>query len=117
MKNTYQIGEKSNRPWGDWEVLDIDEGYVVKRIRVFPKKRLSLQMHNYRDEHWIIVRGNPSVVIGNEIIQASSGNTFFVAKGEKHRIDNQTDAVVVLIEVQTGIVLDEKDIIRIESDY
>ena len=66
MANAYKRGDKDNRPWGTWEVLDAGDGFCVKRICVTPGNILSLQSHHHRSEHWIIVKGEAVVTLGEE---------------------------------------------------
>lgn len=117
MTVTYKIGEKDTRPWGDWEVIDVGPTYIVKRIRVLPDKKLSLQLHHHRDEHWIIAQGTAQVTLGEKVFDAPANTPVFIPVGEKHRIANLTQEPVVFIEVQTGDTLDETDIVRLEDSY
>ncbi len=113
----YRIGDKDNRPWGDWEVIDVGTDYIVKRIRVLPGKRLSLQLHHHRDEHWIIAEGTALVTVGDETKPTPANTAVFIPALAKHRIANETDTPVVFIEVQAGPELDEADIVRLEDDF
>ena len=113
----YKKGQKDTRPWGDWEVLDAGENYIVKRIRVLPDKKLSLQMHHHRSEHWIIAQGTAKVTLGDKIFEAPANTPIFIEVEQKHRIANETSDTVVFIEVQTGDTLDENDIVRFADDY
>ena len=117
MTVTYKIGEKDTRPWGDWEVIDVGPTYIVKRIRVLPDKKLSLQLHHHRDEHWIIAQGTAQVTLGEKVFDVPANTPVFIPVGEKHRIANLTQEPVVFIEVQTGDTLDETDIVRLEDSY
>lgn len=62
----YALGQSDTRPWGDWRVIDVGPGYVVKRITVRPEQSLSLQRHRHRDEHWLVVTGTAQIVRGGE---------------------------------------------------
>ncbi len=117
MAVTYTKGQKDTRPWGDWEVLDVGENYIVKRIRVMPDKKLSLQMHHHRSEHWIIAQGKATVTLDDKIFTAPANTPIFIEVEQKHRIANETNAPVIFIEVQTGDTLDESDIVRFEDAY
>jgi mannose-6-phosphate isomerase-like protein (cupin superfamily) len=112
----YAVGDRDERPWGTWEVLAVGLTYVVKRITVRPQQRLSLQVHQNRDEHWTFVagRGGRALVRGRWL-DALVGSTFVVRAGEAHRIV-AGDETLVLIEVQTGDC-SEDDITRLEDDY
>lgn len=117
MANNYKRGDHDTRPWGTWEVLDSGNGFCVKRICVTPGNILSLQSHNYRAEHWIIVKGEALVTLGDEKIIKKANESIYIPVGTKHRIQNNTDHTVEFIEVQTGDNLDENDIIRYEDSY
>lgn len=117
MANNYKRGDKDTRPWGTWEVLDSGEKHCVKRIMVTPGNILSLQSHNHRDEHWIIVKGEAVVTLGEEKIAKKENEAIFIPVGVKHRIQNNSKENMEFIEVQTGDTLDEEDIIRYEDSY
>ena len=117
MTVNYKIGEKDTRPWGSWETIDVGANYIVKRIEVNPQGKLSLQKHKYRCEHWIICEGSGYVTL-NETTQLHHTNShIYIEKGQIHRIENRSDTPLVFIEVQTGEILDENDIIRLEDIY
>ncbi len=117
MANLYKRGDKDSRPWGTWEVLETGETYCVKKIRVTPGNILSLQSHNFRSEHWIIVEGEAVVTLGEDKIVKKAGENAYIPVTVKHRIQNNTDKDMVFIEVQYGENLDENDIIRYEDSY
>jgi mannose-6-phosphate isomerase-like protein (cupin superfamily) len=117
LVNEYTMGQKDSRPWGDWEVLDTGEGYAVKRIRVSPGGRLSLQTHEHRAEHWFVVSGTAHVTIGERLLDLAPGQSVNIDIGEVHRIENPGHEVVVIIELQRGAILRESDIVRIEDQY
>ena len=109
--------EKSERPWGRYEVLQEAANYKVKSIHVNPGKRLSYQRHQKRAEHWFIIQGSAEVTLEGKVSQLSSGDTVSIAKGELHRIANIGNDEVIFIEVQTGTYFGEDDIERIEDDF
>jgi mannose-6-phosphate isomerase-like protein (cupin superfamily) len=115
--NDYAAGQRDRRPWGDWEVLDAGPGYAVKRIRVTPGGRLSLQKHQHRAEHWVVVEGVARVTIGAAVRDLAAGQSVDIDIGEVHRIENGGTETVVIIELQRGAVLREDDIERIEDVY
>ena len=117
MANNYQRGDKDIRPWGSWEVLDCGETFCVKRIKVIPGAKLSLQLHHHRAEHWIIVEGTAQVTLGDKVLTKHVDDHIFIPVETKHRIANETDKDVVFIEVQAGDNLDENDIVRLEDIY
>lgn len=105
------------RPWGWFEVLVSDNKYKVKRIHVKPGASLSLQSHNYRAEHWIVVSGTANVVIDDDVKVVESGESVFVPKGAVHRMENLGEIPMVLVEVQTGTYFGEDDIVRYSDIY
>ena len=117
MANNYKRGDKDTRPWGTWEVLDAGDGFCVKRICVTPGNILSLQLHHFRSEHWIIVRGEAVVTLGKEKLTKKANESVYIPAETKHRIQNNTNENMEFIEIQTGENLDENDIVRLEDSY
>lgn len=120
--NTYIVGSSDTRPWGTWCVIGVNNinsqfAYVVKEISVYKQQRLSLQYHNYRSEHWLIVAGNAKVTKDDEDLDVKQGDHVFIPCGCKHRIQNTGQKTLIFIEVQQGTNLYENDIVRIEDDY
>jgi mannose-6-phosphate isomerase len=105
------------RPWGSWHVLDVDAGYKVKRIRVYPGQRLSLQTHRHRSEHWVVVSGTAICTIDDETRTAVPGQSVDVPVGARHRLANPGADMLVVIEVQRGAYTGEDDIVRLQDDY
>lgn len=105
------------RPWGRYTVMDFGPGYQVKQIVVDPGKRLSLQLHHYRAEHWVVVQGTARVTIGQETRTVASNESVFVPVKTPHRLENPGPEPVRLIEVQTGSYLGEDDIVRLDDDF
>lgn len=115
--NTYEVGSSERRPWGTWRVIDSGVGFVVKRIEVDPGAKLSLQLHQGRDEHWVVVEGEAEVTRGADVLRRSTNDSVFITKGTAHRIANTGQGTLVFIEVQVGALLDEADIVRLEDVY
>lgn len=111
------MGESDVRPWGSWEVLDEGLGYKVKRLVVRPHQRLSYQTHAYRAEHWVVVSGRATCVLNGVVRQARPGDYVDVPVGAAHRLMNQHDEPLVVIEVQRGLYTGEDDIVRLDDDY
>ncbi|KIA84207.1 mannose-6-phosphate isomerase [Kaistella solincola] len=109
--------ESGDRPWGKYFVLADEPHYKLKRIEVQPGHRLSYQFHHKRQEQWTIIEGNATVILNDEEISLSYGESIFIPQGAKHRIMNQTNNLVVFIEVQTGTYFGEDDIVRLQDDY
>lgn len=105
------------RPWGDFRVLSKENDHEVKRITVTPGKRLSLQSHNGRSEHWYIVKGQGIVTLNDRSIDIKPGSSIDIPLGAKHRVENTGTNEMVIIEVQTGDDIREDDIVRYEDDF
>ena len=112
-----EIFPKDHRPWGWFESLALGDSFQVKRISVKPGAALSLQSHKYRSEHWVVVEGNATVMIGDDVNNVKQGESVFVPVGVKHRLKNDSDTSIVLIEVQIGSYLGEDDITRYQDEY
>ena len=111
------IIERDERPWGMYEVLAEGSGYKVKRIEVKPGHRLSLQMNQSRNEHWVVVEGDAIVTIGDRQTRLRTNEVALIPALTKHRVANPGTTPLVFIEVQCGSYLGEDDIIRFEDDY
>lgn len=105
------------RPWGTYTVLEESNGYKIKRIEVNPGKRLSLQKHFHRSEHWIVVSGTATVTVGDEKRLVRPNESTYIKAGELHRLENEGKIPVVLIEAQVGEYTGEDDIVRVEDDF
>jgi mannose-6-phosphate isomerase len=109
--------EKDHRPWGFFEILSEEADHKVKKIVVRPGRRLSLQRHRRRSEHWYVVQGNARVQRNEDTIPLASGQALDIPRGAWHRVENPGREDLVFIEVQTGDYFGEDDIERIEDDY
>jgi mannose-6-phosphate isomerase-like protein (cupin superfamily) len=116
MQTKYFAGETDVRPWGRWEVIGTGPGHVVKRISVTPGKRLSLQRHQHRAEHWVFVAGRGLMTLGDSAVPVAVDQHSYIPVREIHRIENTGTEDLVFIEVQTGELLSEADIERIQDD-
>lgn len=108
---------KVHRPWGWYDRIEEGPNFQVKVLHVHPRQKLSLQYHNHRTEHWIVVEGTARITIGEGVKTLGPNQSTFVASGERHRLENATDVPLKLIEVQFGDYLGEDDIIRLEDIY
>lgn len=106
-----------NRPWGTYTVLQDKEGYKIKRIIVKPGKRLSLQKHFHRNEHWIVVSGSATVTIEDKTFTLNPNESTYIKAGQLHRLENQGKLPLIIIEAQVGEYTGEDDIVRIEDDF
>ncbi|MFN2412934.1 MAG: phosphomannose isomerase type II C-terminal cupin domain [Pyrinomonadaceae bacterium] len=109
--------EDEHRPWGSFTVLDEGENYKVKRLEVLPGKRLSYQRHRRRAEHWFVVRGTAKVTLNDCEFLVKSGGAVDIPTGGAHRIANDENEMLVIIETQTGTYFGEDDIERLEDDF
>ena len=107
---------KETRPWGSFENLLDEEGYKVKKIVVNRDQRLSLQLHRHRSEYWHILSGVGEMQVGDTTWTVCAGSHIEIEKLEVHRITNEGDTPLVILELQKGDC-QENDIIRIEDDY
>ncbi len=105
------------RPWGHYTLMDEGPGYKVKQIEVSPGSRLSLQMHQHRAEHWVVVQGTARVTVGTEIKLVTSNQSIYIPFKTPHRLENPEAEPLRIIEVQTGAYLGEDDIQRLDDDY
>ena len=115
---TAQAPEKSHRPWGYYIVLTDTEDYKTKEIVVYPGRRLSLQRHQRRAEHWFILAGAADVTLEDQILHLTPGEAIDIPRGNRHRIANPDDKQNLrFIEIQTGDYFGEDDIERFADDY
>ncbi len=105
------------RPWGSYTILEEGKGYKVKRITVNPHSKLSLQLHNKRSEHWVVIKGKAFVTVAEKQQELFENESTYVPIKTKHRLENKTDKPVEIIEVQVGNYLEEDDIIRFDDTY
>jgi mannose-6-phosphate isomerase-like protein (cupin superfamily) len=108
----------SRRPWGYFVVLADEPDHKVKRIVVHPGRRLSLQSHSRRSEHWHVVSGEAVVTLDDSRLPLAAGDSVDIPCGVRHRIENPgANGDLVFIEVQRGDYFGEDDIVRYEDDF
>ena len=112
-----ETGKTYERPWGWYKTLEMQKSVQVKLIHVIPGGRLSLQSHNHRAEHWIIIKGIATVTIDDSIKEYARNQVIFIPKQAKHRLENHSNDSVEIIEVQMGDYLGEDDITRYDDIY
>lgn len=105
------------RPWGAYEDVDISERFLVKRITVKPKAKLSLQKHFHRAEHWVVVKGTALVTRGEEQFILKEDESTYIPLGTVHRLENPGKIPLELIEIQSGSYLAEDDVVRLDDVY
>ena len=113
----HNIHLTAHRPWGTYTILEDNQGYKIKKILVKPNKKLSLQKHYHRNEHWIVVSGTATVIVEDKKYLVRPNESTYIKMGETHRLENNGKIPVVLIEVQVGEYTEEDDIIRIKDDF
>lgn len=111
------VPQTVSRPWGTYSVLDDNERYKIKRIVVKPGKRLSLQKHLHRSEHWVVVSGTATCTVGDKTFYVRSNESTYIPMGELHRLQNEGKLPLVIVEVQVGEYTGEDDIIRLQDDF
>ena len=112
FENSYEL-----RPWGMFENLSETKECKVKRITVFPYKRLSKQFHNFRSEHWIIVNGKGTMYLDEKKIILEKGSSIDIKRKSVHYIENNTAKNLIFIEIQMGTYFGEDDIVRLDDPY
>ena len=114
------MGEKDyteHRPWGYYTILAEEPDHKVKRVVVYPGKRLSMQRHRLRTEHWYVITGEGAVILDGASILLRPGDSLDIPRGAVHRLENTGTVGFAIVEVQTGEYFGEDDIERIEDDY
>lgn len=109
--------EKVNTPWGHWQVICDESEYKVKRLVVFPGQRLSYQKHFKREEYWTVVQGGAKVVLNDEELVLNKGDRVHIPVEAMHRLSNESEVPLVVIEIQLGTYFGEDDIVRVADDY
>jgi mannose-6-phosphate isomerase len=112
-----EAGVLYERPWGCYRTIEQKDNYQIKHIKVNPRKRLSLQYHFKRDEHWTIIKGKGMAQLDDKSIELEINDTIFIPKESKHRMINNTDECLEFIEIQIGSYLGEYDIVRLQDDF
>ena len=113
----HNIHLTGHRPWGTYTVLEDSPGYKIKRIEVKPSKRLSLQKHYHRNEHWIVVSGCATVTVDDKKFILNPNESTYIKAGQVHRLENQGKLPLIIIEAQVGEYTGEDDIVRISDDF
>ena len=106
-----------DRPWGSYTVLDEMKGSKIKRIAVQPGEKLSLQLHHHRSEHWVVIRGEAKVTVGEQVSTVRKNESIFVPKQTRHRLENPGTELLEIVEVQVGEYVGEDDIVRFDDVY
>jgi len=119
-ESNFDEGTKSKkdfRPWGSFTSIEKQSTWQVKKLEIKPNSSISLQMHDHRSEHWIVVKGTAKVEIDKKVLFLKTNESIYIPKKSKHRLTNPNSDKLVLIEIQSGNYLGEDDIIRFEDNY
>jgi len=108
---------KVYRPWGWYDSIEQGKHFKVKRLHINPKAKLSVQKHQKRAEHWVLISGSVIATKGENAFAMKKGDSIFIPKGEIHSLSNPNDEYAEIIEVQSGSYLGEDDIERFEDIY
>lgn len=106
-----------HRPWGRFKVMAKGDGFLVKHLFVYPNSQISLQSHQGRIEHWVVIKGVASVRLDGAESELMVGEAVTINKTQKHRLKNKQQIPLEIIEVQVGQLLIEADIVRYDDDY
>jgi mannose-1-phosphate guanylyltransferase/mannose-6-phosphate isomerase len=116
-REEHLLHRKVSRPWGWYDTIELGEKFKVKRIQVKPAASLSLQKHQHRAEHWVVIKGVAEITNGNKVFRLAENQSTYIPVGQVHRLSNPGDVVLEIIEVQSGSYLGEDDILRVEDTY
>ncbi len=116
-RSEHELHTKVYRPWGSYETIDADAGFQAKRLVIEPGASISLQRHEHRAEHWVVVRGAAEVTKGDEVFTLETNQSTYIPKGTVHRLRNPGSEPLHIVEVQSGDYLGEDDIERFEDSY
>jgi mannose-1-phosphate guanylyltransferase/mannose-6-phosphate isomerase len=112
-----KLHRKVYRPWGWYDSLESGSNFQVKRLHIEPGAKLSLQSHQKRAEHWVVIKGEALVTCNDKIFILSENQSTYIPKNSKHRIENCKDDELEVIEVQSGKYFGEDDIVRFDDYY
>ena len=115
--DAHKLHRTVSRPWGSYTVLEEGEGFKVKRIEINPGSKISLQRHQHRSEHWVVVSGTAKVTNGDKELIVNTNESTYIRAGHKHRVQNPGLLNLIMIEVQSGPYVGEDDIERFEDVY
>ena len=116
-KNEAHSFSKVFRPWGRYDVIHKEEGYLIKKLTIKPRAELSYQSHSKRNEHWIVTEGVATIIKNNKTFVLKKDESTYIAAGDKHKIINKGARDLEILEVQTGSKISEDDIIRYDDIY
>lgn len=112
-----EINNIVERPWGKYITLEEGERFKIKKIIIDSGKRISLQIHHHRSEHWVVVSGTAKITRDGETLMINPNESVYIPATMKHRLENPGKIPLVIIEVQLGDYVGEDDIVRFDDDY
>ena len=115
--DTQTLNKKVFRPWGFYTVIAQGEGFLAKIIHVNPSQRLSVQSHNHRSEHWVVLSGVANVLLDGKELILNPGDSVDIPVKSIHSLQNSFEEDLEIIEIQRGDILSEEDITRYEDIY
>ncbi|MEM1243933.1 MAG: mannose-1-phosphate guanylyltransferase/mannose-6-phosphate isomerase, partial [Pseudomonadota bacterium] len=113
----YKLFPTIYRAWGNYTILQSGSGFKVKRIEVKPSSSLSLQSHNHRSEHWVVVSGIAKIINDHQTITIKQSQSTYIPAGKKHKLENPGTDILIIIEVQCGDHIEEDDIVLYEDSH
>ena len=117
VKNMQELNKIYERPWGNYIIIAQGDGFQTKIITVHPGQKLSVQSHNHRSEHWVVLSGTAKVILEGQDYTLSRGHSIDIPVKAIHSLQNPYEKDIQVIEVQMGDDLSEEDIIRYEDIY
>jgi mannose-1-phosphate guanylyltransferase/mannose-6-phosphate isomerase len=116
-RSEHSLHREVHRPWGSYDSVEQGPGYQVKRLTLKPGAAISLQLHQHRSEHWVVVSGQARITRGDESFILAANQSTYIPAGTRHRMENIADEPLHVVEVQAGDYLGEDDIVRFEDRY
>ena len=116
-KEEASFNSKVFRPWGWFDLIEVGENFKIKRIMVNPGESLSLQSHNQRSEHWVVLKGEATILCNDLNFTLKENESTFIPLQAKHRLSNKNKVPLEIIEIQAGSYLGEDDIVRYDDIY
>ena len=113
-RHEYRFHTRVLRPWGSATTIRAEKALQIRMLEISPGSKLSKQIHQHRSEHWVVIEGKAEVLNGSKIKTIQAGESTFIPKGTIHQLGNPTGNSLLLLEVQMGEYLGEKDIERFE---
>ena len=117
IRDRHQTYTKTHRPWGTYEIICSGPEFQIKRIVINANSSISLQKHQHRSEQWLLIKGTGTVTRDKENFTLTDNESTFIPKGILHRLENNSEDNLEILEVQIGQYLDEDDIIRLDDKY